>query len=143
MFGLIPMVITILLAAVVAAAFSFFGGAIFGDSSEEAQALRIVNEGEQIASAIKMFRFHEFKSPTDLAGEILNNTKYYKGGSDTASGTWSAAPSSLAGVAATVENENVCKVVNEKLGFTDPVPTCDAVPPALSDTSRFYCCSAP
>lgn len=144
MFGLIPMTITIILAGVVLLSVAYMGGGIYSESSEEAKAIRVVNEGEQIASAVKMYRFKEMKSPTDVMTQVVENDEYYKGGAQTIAGNWQSADGiGLDGLMANVENESVCKAVNARLGYTDPVPDCSAVPTELSDKSRYYCCTSP
>lgn len=145
MFGLIPMTITIILAAVVLLSMAFIGGDIFGESSEEAKALRVINEGQQIASAVKMYRFKEMKSPANVIENVIKNDEYYKGGTKTVIGDWRSAEDEigLAGLTANVENESVCKAVNLRLGY-EGVPQCSSIEtdaPELVAKSQYYCCT--
>jgi hypothetical protein len=67
MFGLIPMVITIILAGLITAAVAYLGGDIFTDSSVRAKANTFINEGSQVRSAAQIFRATKATWPADIA----------------------------------------------------------------------------
>lgn len=56
MFGLIPMVITIILAGLITASVAYFGGDIFTSSSISAKANTLINEGGQVKAAAQLYR---------------------------------------------------------------------------------------
>ena len=72
MFGLIPMVITIILAGLITAAVAYLGGDIFTESSISAKANTFVNEGSQLRSAAQLFRVNEAAWPAAISD--LTNT---------------------------------------------------------------------
>ena len=140
MFGMIPLVITIILASVITISVSYFGGDIFADSTDRANVRKVINQGEQIFNAIKMYQFKEQESPTDIQVDILENTKYYSGGSSGSGSIWAQSGD---GLYSTVPTTGECKLINKEIGYDGPVPDCTAVPNDLRTSSKFYCCSNP
>lgn len=96
MFGLIPMVITIILAAIVAGAFAYIGGDIYSDSSITAKANGFVNEGSQVRSAAQLYRVKTADWPGDgsvdtgvaalVSGSYLSGDTSYDYSINTSSG---------------------------------------------------------
>lgn len=76
MFGLIPMVITIILAGLITAAVAYLGGDIFTDSSVRAQANTFINEGSQVRSAAQVYRATEAEWPQNHTADLTADGKY-------------------------------------------------------------------
>lgn len=139
MFGLIPLVATIILATIVGGGIAYYGGEIFSGSSIQAESQQVVNEGDQIYTAIKMYRLDNGELPDDGSGNldlalILGDTRYYNGTST----DWSA---NSGGVGRTMANEQACLLVNERQGYSSAtVPSCASIPAALND-AKYYCCT--
>lgn len=141
MFGLIPMAITILLSGIVITAVAFLGGDAFTEGSAQAQARKVINQGEQISAAIDMYKLVNGSLPVDGGGfsdltPIISDSRFYGGGDK---GIWGF---SLDGASTQVSGIDQCDAVNEEQGYTGPTPDCSSIPPQLAE-KKFYCCSTP
>lgn len=132
MFGIIPLVISIILAGLVAASVTMVSGTIFSDSNAETIAQTTIKDGDKILNAIEMYKFdHSGVFPAALA-DIVNSPKYFSGNSE----SWTMGS---AGLEKPVE-QDVCDITNKRYGYEDPAPSCTSVPSDLKD-ARYYCCS--
>lgn len=139
MFGLIPMVITIILAAIVAGAFAYFGGDIYSDSSISAKANGYVNEGSQIRSAAQLYRVSNAAWPGDVATLV---TDTYLGGSPTHVYTIDGTTGKIAAVSTETANGDltvdVCaKIQDAAIGVEDPTEIAGA-----EQTGQLFGCYA-
>jgi hypothetical protein len=136
MFGLIPLVITIILAALVAGMVAYLSGDVFTASTEKAKTQKSINDGEQLLNGINMYKFENggfemVDGAYDLE-PILTSDRYYRGSGT----TWVARPGGLS----TSTTEGSCSDINSEAGYEGPVPSCDSVPEEL-DKKKYYCCT--
>lgn len=136
MFGLIPIVITVILTGFIVASIAYFSGDVFSESADKAKARKLINEGEQIINSVKMYRMEKRRYPDDLKVDVLDDRRYYTGGSNS---SW-AFDGTLGGASIQLSGVDQCEAVNAELGYTDPVPSCSTVPAELA-AKKYYCCT--
>lgn len=118
MFSLIITIISIALVAALAVATIYYGGSVFGQGTSQAQAGKVVNEGQQIDGAIKLYQTdHAGSVPSDL--QSLIEGTYLKG---IPPGQWSFQNDYVVN---TDLSEEACKKANEMLNLNlTSVPSC-------------------
>jgi hypothetical protein len=136
MFGLIPLVVTIILAGLITGMVAYISGDVFSGSSERAVARKAINDGEQLLNGINMYKFDKggFKmvdGAIDLE-PILTSDRYYRGSGT----TW--AP--RAGGLSTSTEVGACAAINSEAGYDGAVPDCGTIPEELEE-KKYYCCS--
>lgn len=124
MFGLIPMVITIILAGLITASVAYFGGDIFTSSSIHAKSNTIINEGGQVRNAAQLYRTMNRAWPNYT--QLTSTTKYLSSDPqftfviNTSSGLVEALPASNTGDQAITAD--ICtKIQAEAQGTSDGV----------------------
>lgn len=132
MFSLVITIISIALVAALALATLYYGGRAFIVSAESAQATKVINESQQVRSALALRQSETGQVTSDLndlvAGKYLRSLPVGWGLID--------------GYATkAVDNVDQCLAANSKVGV-DEVPTCAA----LKDNPSAYgnktlCCS--
>lgn len=127
MFGLIPMVITIILAGLITAAVAFIGGDIFSDSSLSAKANTFVNEGSQVRSASQIYRVTQGAWPT-VVTDLTGATPSYLGSAPSYEGS----PSSYA-ISSTNGTVTYTQAIAGTAGLTDDV--CKKIQGNATDTT--------
>jgi hypothetical protein len=136
MFGLIPLVITIILAGIITGMVAYFSGDVFSGSSERAVARKAINEGEQLVNAINMYRFDkgmlEVVDGALVLDPILDSDRYYRGSGI----TWTTR---AGGLSTSIEG-GACAAINSEAGYDGAVPACDSIPVGL-EKKKYYCCS--
>ena len=135
MFSLIITIISIALVAALAVATLYYGGDAFKNGSTQATAARVLNEGQQLAGAIEMYKSdNNGSAPADLNLLVTNaaGMEYLK--QLPKKTTWSPANDYV--VAADL-TESECREANKMLNITT------ATIPLCSDTAytgRSFCC---
>lgn len=129
MFSLVITVISIALVAVLAAAAVYYGGSALTLAGTEAEAARVINDGQQLSGAISLYKAAEGTEVSDLS--VLVNKDYLK---SLPGGAWQVVEG---GVARTDLTENQCIAANKKLGIST-VPSC--TDPAYAGLE--VCCTA-
>jgi len=145
MYTMIVTVIGIFLAGLVALATMYIGGGTFLDGKPQAEAARYINEGQQVAAAIRLFQTDNHGElpkhlETDLQGHYLKDMPQ-------SGANWDIATNAIVkGIA----NSDTCEAVNKKSGWVNPYfsegqespkkhepITCDD--PSLGD-KVYFCC---
>lgn len=135
MFSLVITIIAIVLVAALALATLYYGGDAFKNGNVQAVAARVLNEGQQLAGAIEMYKSdNNGTAPTDLNQLVSNSSgmEYLK--ALPKSTTWTPANDYVVASDLTLEQ---CQQANKMLGITA------ATIPSCSDTSytgRSFCC---
>lgn len=121
MFNLVLSVIAVALVLGLALTSVFYGGSIFSDASAKNEAARLMNGAQQIKAALDLYKIDNAGMlPAEI--DILTDGVYLKANPD---GDWFFGDGYAVNP---VAEEDVCLEVNEKYGFTDPIPSCDADP---------------
>jgi hypothetical protein len=135
MFSMIVTVISIALVAALAIATLLYVNSSAGDASSSASAARALNEGNQIVSAMEVYRSDKGGFPTGTNEEIkaeLLSANYL--------GAWPQGKWDLTtGYAIRSDmSQDVCLSTNKKLGLNS-IPACSDV----TYLARTVCCSNP
>lgn len=132
MFGLIPMVMTIILAGVVTLSMVYMSGDIYSGSSESANSQGYINEADQVLNAIELYQFENGGDLPASLSDITTNKRYVR----SIDGSWSFVSK---GIGLQIEGPS-CEAINEAQGYTGSIPDCSALPAALTG-KRYYCCN--
>ena len=132
MFSLIITIISIALVAALAVATIYFGGDAFTKNGARADAVKVVNAGQQINGAVEMYKAQKGEVPKTL--DDLVDTKLLKA---IPQGNWTMANDYIV---ATGISEMQCIEANRQLGLVRATaPGCDeAVVQGIT-----ACCSTP
>lgn len=134
MFSLIITIISIALVIVLAAATLYYGGNPFEQAAQRADSARILQEANQIAGALELYKADNGGFPTGTPTEIANalvDGRYLSQFPNPEK--WSFTTNY---VVHSIADEEQCIAINEKLGITY-VPTCDDPEYA----NRSVCCT--
>lgn len=132
MFSLIITIISIALVAALAVATLYYGGDAFNKNGVRAQAVKVVNAGQQINGAVEMYKAQKGEVPKTL--DDLVDTKLLKGIPE---GNWTMANDYIV---ATGVSEMQCREANRQLGrVSNDIPACDAA----EVQGITACCSTP
>lgn len=136
MFSLIITIISIALVAALATATLYFGGDAFGDARNRSTVTQALQEGNQVAGALELYKADNGSYPTGTSDDIkqaLLAKEYLK---QVPNGNWEFRNDFA--VRTDMDAES-CKAINKKLGLDlADVPSCDD--PAYAD--RSLCCNA-
>lgn len=77
MFSLIIAIISIALVAVLALATVYYGGSAFNQGATKAAASRLINEGQQISSGVKMLETNRVQGATDAITTVAGLAPSY------------------------------------------------------------------
>lgn len=113
MFSLLVSIISIALVAALALATLYFGGAAFSKGADDAEAARMMAEGEQVASAALLFyveKGYKAANVQELVPEYLSSAP--AGWDSTENLAW-----------ASEVPQNLCEAYNRKLGV-NTTPSC-------------------
>lgn len=137
MFSLIVTIIAVALVAALALATIYFGGQAFNIGGDRAIATRTVNEGNQVAGALELYRVDNGAYPTGASQDIANAlvTGNYLAGMPEGA-TWEFRNDYAVRTDLTMEQ---CERVNTGLGIANPPPSCSD--PAFSGMT--LCCATP
>lgn len=129
MFGLIPLVATIILAVIVGGAIAYYGGDIFSDGSIGAEASTYINEGGQIRSTSQLYRLNQGEWPQTGVSDLTGATPSYLSNSpsktyviDGTSGKVTALDSGANNASLT---QAVCDEIQDAAGGTVPAPAAE------------------
>lgn len=145
--GLPQVIIAILLGVVLLAMNSDFLGDVFAGGAAEASAGELLKQSEEIKEGINTYRaLNSGALPVTYNGSgdpVINmQTLVDEGLLDAVPPSWEAT-GLLVSSDPDMVTEGACLAVNKKAGYdSDTVPSCGALPPALTDVS-YYCCDAP
>lgn len=128
MFSLIIAIISIALVAVLALATVYYGGAAFNQGATKAAASRLINEGQQVSSGVKMLETNRSQGVTDaittvtgLAPSYLTAIPADYAGSTAIDQTTLAGTGPFFAVTAATVPAAVCAQVNVNAGNTGTV----------------------
>lgn len=132
MFSLIITIISIALVAALAVATIYYGGAAFTKNGTKAEAVKVVNAGQQINGAIEMYKAQKGTVPATLDDLVTANL--LKG---VPQGEWAMTDDY---VVATGIDELQCLEANRQLGLK-----LSSVPECTDSTiqGKTACCSTP
>lgn len=114
MFSLIITIISIALVAALAVATLYYGGSAWSDGQVNAQAGTLLNQAQQIAGAVEIFRAQTGQWPTAI-GDLTTNGEYLRN-LPTPVATSSAWALSTGATAATLTgiNTEVCEKIDDR-----------------------------
>lgn len=117
MFSLIITIIAIALVAILAIATVFYGGETFTQGNEKAEAAKRIAAGQQIVSAIHMYRADNAALPGSLS--ILSSNQRYL--SAIPEGDWIVSTDAVVSAV----SEQQCMSINEQLNLkVTSIPSC-------------------
>lgn len=114
MFGLIPMVITIILAGLITGAVAYLGGDIFTSSSVKANANTFINEASQVRSASQLFRVNEAAWPSAVT-DLTSATPSYLSSTPSVTYTIDAGTGYVTYAGAEI-NDDICLSIQDSAG---------------------------
>lgn len=120
MFSLIITIISIALVAALALATIYYGGTAFSTGNVKASASQVINQAQQIAAAVTMYKNDNGGSvPANVAALVSGN---YLGSSPTTTvGTWTLSATGapyLTGSSLTAFSQSLCDQINTQVGAT-------------------------
>lgn len=133
MFSLIVTIISIALVAALALATIYYGGKFADDGQARANMSKILQEGNQVAGALELYKTDIGGFPTGTSAEIAEQLVEKSYLRQMPEGTWEFRNDFAVRTDLT---ESSCLSINKKLGV-DSVPSCSD--PAFS--MRTVCCS--
>jgi len=143
MFSLIVSIISIALVAVLAAASIYYGGDAFTKGSAKALASTVVTQAQQISSANTLFKNDNGGLPADDVAELVSEDYLASTPVVPAKAQGTLAEGVEAGwavdantVTVALNNEEVCKLINEQATGTKDVV---AYTPGAADAAQFGC----
>lgn len=137
MFSLIIVIISIALVAALALATIYYGGTSFNIGGDRVVAARTINEGNQVAGALELYRVDNGAFPTGTSQDVANALiagNYLSGMPENSS--WEFRTDFAVRTNLTLEQ---CERVNADLNIPNPPPLCSD--PAIS--GRSVCCVTP
>lgn len=131
MFSLIITIISIALVIALAAATMYYISGSTKNHVNSAEASRLINESTQVKASVTLYETENGAAPVEFTD--LKDKGYLRAGLDEYS--WRVRD----GLAITpVESEDVCNLVNERLGVTE-IPSCDDD----NISKKVVCCTLP